>query len=543
MATITSTSCGTSNIVQGAGTTPNNSYYLNSNPSGFITSSDVAGRFIGQRYSLPSGSSLYRINFPTTLSSITSTVVTELLNSGSGMASFTSVIRDIDTAGLYIEFSNTLGTGYSLMSNYISGSTAAGAFITISGFGGSNGSGVTYLNGLTDSINLVGINNTIYTSGNNIVISGSASGSINESNLVHLNGTEVIIGDKTFLAPIQAYRINDTGVAGGNQVIDCTARTLFDLAGNDSVHFDNRQLHNSGEVVTLDWEQRILSGNWKTNTAPTSSGDIINKNYFDSATGRLQPSGSYVTGVIAGTNITVSNNGSGGFIVNSSAAGGGNVTSVGGLTGIIGITGVSNITSYLSGNNIILSGINTGQFITTGQTGSFGATPLTNVVFTTGAQTILGVKSFTNLMNIYSGVTIYNNSLNPIAEVNSQTGSFKIYYPNSSNVFMDNTGIFRSATNSVLINVNSGALYDNSLAVALDWDDRQLSGQWQTNTLPTISGHIINKGYLDSITGSLGGGSTIIQGSGISTTTGAGSVTINIRNDYDQFILMQRVFN
>lgn len=476
MATITSTSCGTSNIVQGAGTTPNNSYYLNSNPSGFITIADLTSKFVTQQDSLPSGASLYRINFPSTLVAAPSTITNQLLNSVSGVSSFTHIIKSIDTSGFYIEFSNNLSTGYSLMSNYVSGSEIVGAFLEA----GENNNGIIIhqrdaldsgsnnyrinfpsiifaptslstelLNVDTGSpiyssiiraVDTSGFNiqftNTLgtgyylmstYLSGNSGIISvnsyitnnitSGGSGSIDESFLVHLTGEEVIVGNKTFLAPIQAYRINDTGSAGGNPVLDCTDRTLLSANGDDSVHFNNRQLHDGSEIVTVDWNTKTLSGNWLTNTSPTTANHIINKGYLDNITGQI--------------------------------------------------------------------------------------TSPSNVVFTTGTQNIAGTKGFIDLLKIYSGETIYDNSLSPIVDINSSSGTFRLYYPNSAFIFMDNNGVFRSSLNNVYLNVNSGTLHDSSLQIALDWDDRQLSGQWQTNTNPSSSGHIINKGYLDSALSSL----------------------------------------
>lgn len=516
MSTITSTSCGTSNIVQGAQTAPNNSYYLNSNPSGFIRLSDLDGKLVTQQDSLPSGASLYRISFPSVLTAAPSTVLTQLLNAVSGVSSYTSIVKSIDTSGFYVEFSNTLGTGYSVMSNYVSGNNIVGAFLETSDSNGiivhqrdaltsgsnnyrinfpgvilaptalstellntvsgsnlydsiirnidtsgfniefsnilgtgyylmstylsgnsgivavnsyvtnitnGNGTGITSLNSLTGAVTLIGINNTISLSGNNIVISGSASGSsaVDSSTFVHTTGAESITGIKTFNSQIRVPSIADNVSGNTNIVLDCLLRTLYDVAGNDSVHFGQRELHAENETPSVGWDSRWLSGDWKTNTNPTISGHIVNKGYLDIITGQI---------VIASTD-------------------------------------------------------------------------LSNVVFVTGLQNIGGKKGFLDLLTVYSGLTITDNSLAPILNINSQSGTFKLYYPNSSTVFMDNSGVFRSALSSIILNVNSGALYDNSLNVALDWDDRQLSGQWQSNVNPSVSGHIINKGYLDIITGRL----------------------------------------
>lgn len=66
-------------------------------------------------------------------------------------------------------------------------------------------------------------------------------------------------------------------------------------------------------------------------------------------------------------------------------------------------------------------------------------------------------------------------------------------------------------------NIIFSQIWDNLNNVLLDAPNKQLTGNWQTNTIPTVSGHIVNKGYLDSITGSFSNntGNYIIQSSGI----------------------------
>ena len=58
--------------------------------------------------------------------------------------------------------------------------------------------------------------------------------------------------------------------------------------------------------------------------------------------------------------------------------------------------------------------------------------------------------------------------------------------------------------------------------IRVDWADNILSGNWKTNTVPTLSGHILNKGYFDSVSGSLGGGAIP---SDVVRTTGAQSIS------------------
>jgi hypothetical protein len=68
-------------------------------------------------------------------------------------------------------------------------------------------------------------------------------------------------------------------------------RLLYDNSPSICVSADwnNRKLYSvtgAGTVqTTLDWQNRVLSGNWQTNCVPTATGHIVNKAYVDSVVG------------------------------------------------------------------------------------------------------------------------------------------------------------------------------------------------------------------------------------------------------------------
>jgi hypothetical protein len=114
---------------------------------------------------------------------------------------------------------------------------------------------------------------------------------------------------------------------------------------------------------------------------------------------------------------------------------------------------------------------------------------LTNVVFTTGAQTISGLKTFVN------GINMSNSTLDMGGGI-IQGIDYSIDIANGS--------LLDDAFNE-RVNWQNGTLSDAGGVVRIDWSFLQLSGNWQTNTTATLSTHLINKGYFDINTGLLTG--------------------------------------
>jgi len=116
----------------------------------------------------------------------------------------------------------------------------------------------------------------------------------------------------------------------------------------------------------------------------------------------------------------------------------------------------------------------TGHLINLGylQTGNFANSYSVN---TSSNQTITGVKTFVNSVNTPSGITATNLSL------------FNPAYQDGDTIFETNSG------NN--ISWSKGQLQNNS-TVYLNWTGQQLSGNWSTNTIPTLPNHLINLEYV-----------------------------------------------
>lgn len=155
--------------------------------------------------------------------------------------------------------------------------------------------------------------------------------------------------------------------------------SIYNANNNNLINFEVGYLGNAASGVNLNWVNQQLTGNWLTNTVPTTGYHLINKSYLDG-----------------------------------------------------------------------------------------GAT---NIVRTTGAQILADYKSFS------TGILVSN---------------IRAYVVNGAaivtpSIYM-NDGTNESAA--------SGYLLSNANTVSLDWVRKILTGNWVTNTNPSLSGHIINKGYL-----------------------------------------------
>lgn len=121
----------------------------------------------------------------------------------------------------------------------------------------------------------------------------------------------------------------------------------------------------------------------------------------------------------------------------------------------------------------------------------------------------------------FSGSKVFNNSIYIQDKIVFQTSSL---YINKSGQFIENV----STKNFDPIGKK---LYGGGNNVALDYSYRTLSGDWQANTLPTLSGHLINKfifdnGIADAKNISLSTGD--FSGPPANTITPAGWITITV---------------
>jgi len=138
-----------------------------------------------------------------------------------------------------------------------------------------------------------------------------------------------------------------------------------------------------------------------------------------------------------------------------------------------------------SGDITNLSGVLSGQIHNTGESllalinSVSGQAPI-NVVHLTGTETISGVKTFSNQTDFYSGI-------------------------------VTNT-IRRSGITAFQIDLGNNCITGSIVGQTLNWSNLQLSGNWLTNTFPSLSGHLINKGYLDSVSGAFGANTGVLTG-------------------------------
>jgi hypothetical protein len=252
------------------------------------------------------------------------------------------------------------------------------------------------------------------------------------ANVVYTSGTQYISGYKVFLdQPITIAKSSDSNyydldtnllVMGKGSYYALETRVSesagvvsdayfgFTLDGNPICFIDllNKRLKNGygDSNVAVDWANRILSGNWITNTTPTQSDHIINKGYFDNQTGLLQPSGNYL---------------------------------------------LSSATGSLTGVFYPLS-LNPSSYITSGQTGQFASVinlGLTGAALQ-GQITILNDQSGLFVLNSNTG--LFYPSSNPSQFISSGNADLRYYSVNNPSGFLTGIDLTNYATTG---NLNS----------------------------------------------------------------------------------------
>lgn len=128
----------------------------------------------------------------------------------------------------------------------------------------------------------------------------------------------------------------------------------------------------------------------------------------------------------------------------------------------------------------------------------------------TGNQFVTGQKVFN--LGAGSGFLIKNERGNDILKITA--GGVTTINGTTGQPFIDNSigFLYNPSDLAAAIDLGSRDLYDSNSLRTLRWNDstlrsgstvhanwkrRQLSGDWSTNTVPTESGHIINKGFLN----------------------------------------------
>jgi hypothetical protein len=192
--------------------------------------------------------------------------------------------------------------------------------------------------------------------------------------------------------------------------------------------------------------------------------------------------GSFVDAAHTGSFITTANTGlfypssnPSGFLT-SAQAGGVQSLNVSGATisGVVTLTGIGGLVISRTGQTIVFSG----------GAGGTGSANLTNVVFTTGTQTISGGKTFASIIDApglsYLGATyIDTNALQMHGSVNG---------------------------NAVAIDWGNRQLWETNEGATLDWGHRQLTGgPWDSMGLSVNGVNVV----LTSQTGSFGGSNPV----------------------------------
>lgn len=239
------------------------------------------------------------------------------------------------------------------------------------------------------------------------------------ANFVVTTGGQVIGGNKYFSDTVV---INDGIITkngtGMYAFFDYGDYIIYNYQNNNYINWENGEIGNHFNP-SLNFQQNQISGDWFTNSNPTSPLSIVNKNYVDNG--------------------------------------------------------------------------------------------ISNVVRTSGQQTITGQKLFA------SGIRV--DYIDP-------------YSVNGAPIVAPRVYLVAGATSATA----TGQLRSNSTSVSLDWLNKILSGNWSTNTTPSQSGHIVNKGYLDS-NPTLNNGLNVLGNVGIGTTT-PGAKTV-IRSSYAAYGMCQ----
>ncbi len=114
------------------------------------------------------------------------------------------------------------------------------------------------------------------------------------------------------------------------------------------------------------------------------------------------------------------------------------------------------------------------------------------LVHNTGNETVSGTKTFSGPFRVtYSGFTIL--------EVDS-LGVLAFYDRNNNGIYDTVSNTFNNSHGQT-IDINNFLLLDSNESPSLNWDTHTLTGDWQTNTIPTASGHVVNLGFITGVTG------------------------------------------
>ena len=429
------------NINNLSGTLTNN-YYLKSNPSGFITGVDLSSYLTSSTASstyatinnLTSTGSTLNNNINALSGTLTSNyaTITNLASTGSTLTSsinslnsaFTGFTGNLDA--IYATDTQVTSTGSTLVSSISSLSgTLTSTYATITNLASTGSTLQSNINTLTNNLNSTGssLDNKI----------GSLSGTLTST---YATITNLASTGSTLVGTINSL----SGTLNGNYLTTSSASSTYATIVNVS-----------STGVTLNNSINSLSGTLTGNYLTTSSASNTYATITNlSSTGNTLTSNLASTGSTLQTNInnlsntyaTITNLANTGSTLNNS------IISLSGLftgytgtldatfasdtqlanTGITLVNTINSLSGTLTGNYAtILNLANTGSTLNTkiNNVSGYINSSSSNIVFTTGNQTISGVKTFETGVNIsgHVGIGIDNNNFGLYVRKSSAGGA------------------------------------------------------------------------------------------------------------------------
>lgn len=326
---------------------------------------------------------------------------------------------------------------------------------------------------------------------------------INNIKPVLQTGDQTISGNKNFVNGLflSGYMVVATS---GGQIIggikkfssDIYAGLIYAIGGFSYIDLNNSIIYDNTAQPSINYTNHQLTGTWHFQNSPTFSG----ANFVVTTGGQVIGGNKYFSNTVVINDGITTKNGAGMYLffdygdyVIWNSVNNNYIDWQDGSMGGAGVTTMNWVSGQLTGNwytnssPIVATSIINKNYVDNGAS---------NILRTSGNQNFSGLK------------TIKLGSTNGIAFEGVNDG------------ILDSSGNFSSQGHISLDPLNNLIL----------------SGNWSTNTTPSQSGHIVNKGYLDS-NPTLNNGLNVLGNVGIGTTT-PGAKTV-IRSSYAAYGMCQ----
>lgn len=351
--------------------------------------------------------------------------------------------------------------------------------------------------------------------GSNLYINGEILAPT-QPDTVYTTGDQNISGTKRFV------NISAELISGNNEnvYIDLTAGVLA-YSGTAIVDWQHFGLNDADSIASVSWDARVLTNdnlraayNWQQNilySTVTANRGMVNINSgilsgitnaacsLNWSTGKLFRSG--IATVDWNNCILNGKNGAGTILWDTSPT-------------LVASNGVSLTPGFLydGGGNIMLEWGQNNKLVYVDENPALS--------WNADGVRVYGSQTYDNTslpaIDLQSGFRNYTDSNGILA---AQLGSFfdddgnilylrRLYNMSGENIvdFQDPFVVRQPNGFSLYVGgrvdgVVSNILYNADGAITVDAVNRILSGNWQSNVAPTNSGHIVNKGYLDTFTG------------------------------------------